>query len=244
MPTPLLFSTASGSTTELEPRGMESYYADKLSAERLRRCYELAPPPVERYLAAEIDHVRHRVVPGSRVLELGCGYGRVLRELAPRAGELVGIDISLSSLQLARAELADEDNVRLALMDAANLGFRPRVFDLVCCVQNGISAFGVDRRRLLAAAVAATRPRGQILFSSYATEFWEERLNWFRIQAAHGLVGEIDEAATGEGIIVCRDGFRASTVGAEEFSALAADLGRRAEIEVVAASSLFCCLIA
>ncbi len=223
---------------------MESYYADKLSAERLRRCYELAPPPVERYLAAEIDHVRRGMTPGSRVLELGCGYGRVLRELAPRAAEIVGIDISLSSLTLAHAELAHRDNVRLVLMDAANLAFRPQIFDLVCCVQNGISALGVVRRRLLAAALAVTRPGGQVLFSSYAAEFWEERLNWFRIQAAHGLVGEIDEAATGDGVIVCRDGFRAATVGPEEFAALAADVERRAEIEVVAGSSLFCRLIA
>jgi SAM-dependent methyltransferase len=223
---------------------MESYYADKLSAERLRRCYELAPPPVERYLAAEIDHVRRGMTPGSWVLELGCGYGRVLRELAPRAAEIVGIDISLSSLILAHAELALRDNVRLVLMDAANLAFRPQVFDLVCCVQNGISALGVERRHLLAAALTVTRPGGQVLFSSYAAEFWEERLNWFRIQAAHGLVGEIDEAATGDGVIVCRDGFRAATVGPAEFTALAADLGRRAEIEVVAASSLFCRLTA
>ena len=223
---------------------MESYYADKLSAERLRRCYELAPPPVQRYLAAEIDHVRQEMAPGSRVLELGCGYGRVLRELAPRAGEIVGIDISLSSLLLARAELAGEENIRLVRMDAVNLAFRPRIFDLVCCVQNGISAFGVDRRRLLEAALAVTRPGGQVLFSSYAEEFWEERLNWFRIQAAHGLVGEIDEAATGDGVIVCWDGFRATTIGPEEFSALAANLGCRAEIEVVATSSLFCRLTA
>ena len=31
-----------------------AYYSDRLNAERLRRCYEVAPPRVQRYLEAEI----------------------------------------------------------------------------------------------------------------------------------------------------------------------------------------------
>lgn len=52
---------------------MSSYYTEKLSAERLKLCYDLAPPAVQRYLSAEIEHVRWRIGAGSRVLELGCG---------------------------------------------------------------------------------------------------------------------------------------------------------------------------
>jgi len=51
-----------------------SYYSERPSARRLERCYELKPPAVQRYLAAEIEHVRHRLPRGGRVLELGCGY--------------------------------------------------------------------------------------------------------------------------------------------------------------------------
>ena len=52
-------------------------------------------------------------------------------------------------------------------MDAAALGFRDRVFDVVVCIQNGISAFKVDRRALIAEAIRVTRPGGSVLFSSY-----------------------------------------------------------------------------
>jgi len=52
---------------------MADYCAEKLSAARLRRCYELAPPRVRRYLAAEIDQVRSHCGPRTRLLELGCG---------------------------------------------------------------------------------------------------------------------------------------------------------------------------
>ena len=79
-----------------------------------------------------------------------------------------------------------------------------------------------------------------MLFSSYADEFWKDRLEWFRIQASHGLVGEIDEAATGNGTIACKDGFRATTVRPDEFHQLSQGLGADISIEVVADSSVFC----
>jgi len=53
------------------------HYAEKLSGERLQRCYEVASPRVSQYLEAEILHVLHKIRPGDRVIELGFGYGRI-----------------------------------------------------------------------------------------------------------------------------------------------------------------------
>jgi SAM-dependent methyltransferase len=80
---------------------MPSYYSSKLSAERLKSCYDVAPPSVQRYLAAEIAFVRQRCDGAARVLELGCGYGRVLRELAGSVPMLLGIDTSFASVVMA-----------------------------------------------------------------------------------------------------------------------------------------------
>lgn len=219
---------------------MASYYDTTLSGERLKRCYELAPPRVRAHLAAEVEHVRRRVRVGDRVLELGCGYGRVLRELASVARLVVGIDTSLPSLRTARGYAARPGNVRLAAMDAIAPAFRGGGFDLVCCIQNGISAFHVDQRILLGRAVELTRTGGLVLASSYADGFWEHRLEWFRLQAAQGLVGPIDEAATGDGVIVCKDGFTATTVTPGRFAQLAGGLGRGVSIDVVDDSTVFC----
>jgi 2-polyprenyl-6-hydroxyphenyl methylase/3-demethylubiquinone-9 3-methyltransferase len=223
---------------------MSGYYDERLAAERLRQCYEIAPPRVRQYLEAEVRHVLTRVHPGDRVLELGCGYGRVMKRLTGAAGLVVGIDTSAASIAMAQRSLRARSLCRLAVMDAAALGFREASFDVVVCIQNGISAFLVDRRVLAQEALRVTRPGGRVLFSSYAAQFWEARLEWFALQAAHGLLGEIDRERTGDGVIVCRDGFRATTVEPEEFAALATDLGVRALIEQVDGSSVFCELTA
>jgi 2-polyprenyl-6-hydroxyphenyl methylase/3-demethylubiquinone-9 3-methyltransferase len=125
-------------------------------------------------------------------------------------------------------------------MDAARPAFHDQTFDAVICIQNGISAFHRDQRQLIREAVRITRRGGTVLFSTYSEKFWPYRLEWFRLQAEAGLVGEIDEDRTSDGVIVCKDGFTASTVGRERFLELASGLPVRTEIVEVDQSSLFC----
>jgi len=218
---------------------MDDYYSEKLSANRLRLCYELAPDAVKQYLGAEIEYVAQKITSTSRVLELGCGYGRVLKEISRYPAVTMGIDTSFESLVLACEYLKYCDPCFLFQMNAVDMGLHARQFDLVFCIQNGISAFHVDQAALISEAVRVTRPGGRVLFSSYSEKFWDSRLEWFRIQATHGLVGEIDEDATGDGIIVCRDGFKATTVNPEDFADLATALGLSVSICEVAESSVF-----
>ncbi|MFQ5629752.1 MAG: class I SAM-dependent methyltransferase [bacterium] len=189
---------------------------------------------------AEIDFVLERIKPEDRVLELGCGYGRVLKSILKKAETVVGIDTSRESLAMAKAYLGYAKSCRLVEMDAVDLRFENHEFDLVFCIQNGISVFHVDPHRLFQEAIRVTRPGGRVLFSSYSEKFWQHRLHWFRLQAQEGLVGEIDEQATGNGVIVCKDGFTATTVSVEEFLALAAAFQVEAKIYEIDDSSLFC----
>jgi 2-polyprenyl-6-hydroxyphenyl methylase/3-demethylubiquinone-9 3-methyltransferase len=197
---------------------------------------------VQGYLKAEIDFILGSVTPGLRVLELGCGYGRVLAALVPSGAWLVGIDLSLSSLALAKHERRPGPVASLLQMDASALGFRPESFDLVCCPQNGISALHVDQQRLIGATLRLLRPGGRALFFSYADAFWRHRLAWFRIQAAHGLIGEIDESATGRGTIVCKDGFTATTVSPDRFEELTRGLDAEVTVSILRGSSVVCSL--
>jgi 2-polyprenyl-6-hydroxyphenyl methylase/3-demethylubiquinone-9 3-methyltransferase len=134
-------------------------------------------------------------------------------------------------------------NYVIVQMDASNMAFRSCTFDAVFCIQNGISAFGVDKKCLIAESIRVTKNDGIILFSSYSPKIWDARLDWFRRQAQDGLIGEIDEEKTRDGIIECKDGFRATTVSDDEFIELFHDFGLNAEIIEVNKSSIFCKVI-
>ena len=219
---------------------MPGYYTDKLAAERLRACYDLAPPRIKVYLEAEIEFVLSRTTPSMLTLELGCGYGRVVKRLLPRVRRAFGIDTSPSSLRMALEYLGRSPSVRLACMNSIQMGLRDRAFDLTICIQNGICAFAVDQRQLIREALRVTRSGGLVMFSSHTSQFWEHRLEWFEIQSTHHLIGEIDYQATGNGIIVCKDGFRATTADRTTFEKLAASLEVRPRVTEVDGSSLFC----
>ncbi|MFH1135003.1 MAG: class I SAM-dependent methyltransferase [Pseudomonadota bacterium] len=219
---------------------MVGYYTEKLSAGRLKKVYDLAPPRVRQYLEAEIEFVLAGIGPGDRTLELGAGYGRVLGRLIAKTPRVYGIDLALDSLALAGRLLPGLAPGRLLVMDAADLAFRDESFDKVVCVQNGASAFHVDPVRLFREAARVLRPGGSAFFSSYSASFWPHRLDWFRLQSQHGLLGRIDEQATGGGVIVCEDGFRAVTFSPDDFRAATGSLGLTAALTEVDGSSLFC----
>ena len=222
--------------------GMDDYYAAHLAAEKLRRCYEIAPPRVRQYLRAELDFALGFIHAGDSVLDLGCGYGRTLPDLAARAGSVTAIDNASASIALARKTVAGLANVEVLEMDAAALQFPDDRFAVVLCLQNGISAFHRDQPALLLEALRVCRPGGVALFSTYAEKFWPQRLEWFELQADAGLLGEIDWQRTGNGFIACKDGFTATTFSRAQFRSLAAGLPTALTLTEVDGSSLFCIL--
>ena len=218
---------------------MTSYYTQKLSGRRLERCYEVASPRVRQYLEAEIVHALSRLRPADTVLELGCGTGRIARRVARVAKRVVGIDTAAETLARAR-ETVTENNCEFLEMDALSLRFPDGSFDAVLCLQNGICAFAVDPDTLLKEALRVTRVGGIVLLSSYADGFWDERLAWFEAQAAEGLLGAVDRAASKDGVIVCEDGFRAGRMTPEGFRELCGRASVAGEVVEVDGSSVVC----
>lgn len=216
------------------------YYSKNLNADKLQRCYEIAPLRIMQLLKAEIDFVMNRLSGEDAVLDLGCGYGRVAVELAAKAKEVTGIDISQENIYLAEQLHGTVANLRFHTMNAAELDFPYGMFDAVVCIQNGISAFREEPLKLLAEALRVTKKGGRVLFSTYSGKIWKDRLHWFQLQADENLLGEIDYENTKDGVIVCKDGFRATTFSEDDFLSLASECNARASICEVDDSTVFC----
>lgn len=215
---------------------MINYYIESLNAKNLKLCYDIAPRRVQRYLREEIKHVLKKTSTNDIVLDLGCGYGRIIPQLTQKARRVVGIDISLANLLYGVRLIS---NFNLTNMDAINLGFQDSIFDVVVCIQNGISAFHVDLWELIQETIRITKPGGKILFSTYSDKFWEHRLKWFQLQSEIGLLGEINYQKSKNGMIVCKDGFKASTIRPKQFISLIKGYNIDLKIVEVDESSLF-----
>ena len=216
------------------------YYSKKLFALKLKKAYEIASPRIKQYLEADTQFVLDRIQPSDNVLELGCGYGRVLKRLAEKVQKVTGIDIAEASLKLAQEYLMDIGNVELHYMTARSLKFDNQTFDAVIGIQNSISALKIEPQLLLEESMRVTKNGGKVFLSSYSEKIWDERLSWFIKQSEEGLLGKIDYNNTKNGNIICDNGFRSSTFTEQDFKQLVRDMNLDAIIKEVDESSTFC----
>jgi len=88
---------------------------------------------VERILAEDLTFLTERRDPKTlRLLEVGCGLGRMTRHLAKIFGEVVGIDVSGEMIRQARQRLSDLNNVQLHETNGVDLApFPDECFDLI-----------------------------------------------------------------------------------------------------------------
>lgn len=113
------------------------------------------------------------LVPGMRVLDVGCGPGRHALALAERGIEVLGIDISQCFVELANAAAMDQPLATFERRDARALGFDAE-FDAVICLCQG--AFGLmtangDDVVVLRGMAEALRPGGRLALSAFSGYF-------------------------------------------------------------------------
>jgi len=116
---------------------------------------------------AEVDFVidKLELAPGARVLDLCCGMGRHLIDLARRGCEVVGVDLSAHMLEKAREFAAAEGiEPKLVRCDMREIDFHAE-FDAVI---NMATAFGylesdAEDEKVIHAVCRALKPGGRFL---------------------------------------------------------------------------------
>lgn len=118
---------------------------------------------------------------GEQVVDVGCGTGDTLLELAQAvgpSGAVLGIDVSEPMLDFAkhRASQAGSKNTSFVLADATTYGFEPRAVDLV------FSRFGVmffdHPTKAFANIRTGMKPGGRLVFACFRTM---PECPWYRI---------------------------------------------------------------
>ena len=113
------------------------------------------------------------LVPGRRVLDVGCGPGRHALALARRGIEVVGIDLSPDFIDLAIASGAAESlPARFHVADVRSLAFDGEFDAVVCLCQGGFGLLGGDDDGAVVARLArALRPGGRLALTAFSSYF-------------------------------------------------------------------------
>jgi SAM-dependent methyltransferase len=109
--------------------------------------------------------------PGQRVLDLGCGHGRLSEYLSDRTGaHLTGLDYIPQAIRLARQRTAAKtDRLFFVEGDLNDLHLLAREFDTILSIDT--IYFSQDYTRTIGQLAAALRPGGRMVF--LYTHSWE-----------------------------------------------------------------------
>lgn len=92
-------------------------------------------PEVEKFVLTDPLLTRHRDLRTQRLLEIGCGIGRMTRHFAPHFAAVHGTDVSGEMVRQARERLADLPNVTFTETNGADFADLPSAwFDLIFSV--------------------------------------------------------------------------------------------------------------
>jgi SAM-dependent methyltransferase len=158
--------------------------------------YSLGSPAILARATAEIiaRFAQWRLLgPGRRVLDIGCGIGRVAAALAPLIGAITGIDISPAMIAEARRRCQGLANVGFRQCDGADLAdFADASFDLVLAIDSFpylVAAGPAVVERHFADVARLLAPGGAfvILNFSYGGDLAADRRDVARLAAASGL---------------------------------------------------------
>ncbi len=176
---------------------MDSERYDTLR-EMIRTSYENARV-VTRYVRvglwlSEDVLVAEHVADGARVLDLGCGAGRVAIPLAEMGLDVVGIDISSGMVAAAREQARHARQAQGALTfdvgDATQLTYPDESFDAVLFSYNGIELVPgrMGKQRVLSEVFRVLRPGGRFILCVHSLFALNVHLP-MRLRAFSRLIG-------------------------------------------------------
>jgi SAM-dependent methyltransferase len=150
----------------------------------------------------EVDHVvaAAGLLPGMRVLDVGCGPGRHAHELARRGIAAHGVDISRRFVELASA--ASPPGATFERLDARRLAFDAEFDAVVCLCQGafGLMTAGGEDELVVDGMTRALRHGGRLVLSAFNAYFAVKYHTGARFDAATGISHERTEVRDEAGV--------------------------------------------
>jgi len=130
-----------------------------------KEIYDLLPEEILDYLGDEIEFYKDTVGASDIVLDVGCGTGRIMKELYGLVAEIHGIDINAGSVKCCKEIPAD---CPLYIGTITKTPYRDSCFDTVLLSFNLLGNLNPEKEAAIGEIKRILKPRGNVLFSVYS----------------------------------------------------------------------------
>ena len=182
------------------------------------------PKQIQDFLNGEIKFINEHIKPSSSILEIGCGYGRLLNILAENAKEVTGIDFSEFEIDEAK-KFIKKDNIKLELMNAKELDFPNDSFDYVVCLDATFGNMPKIESEVIKEMSRVCKRGGEIIISVFSEEAKEVQIENYERLGMH---------PTNKGnAIHTIEGFYSKRFSKRELKKLFSEVGLNCEIQKI-----------
>lgn len=141
---------------------------------------KINPPSFKIWFEKENLYLRKIITKNSVVLDVGCGLGKNIKEIANFAERVVGIDNDELFFKETEKNLLEFKNVEVFLEDARKMHFKNNTFDYTVCMGDTFGNFGLNKVKILKEMKRVTKNGGKIIVSVYSEEALPERLKVYK----------------------------------------------------------------
>ena len=118
--------------------------------------------------------LRKTIKANSRVLDIGCGDGRIISEFKDIPSEIVGIDSDDKAIEDAQKVFSKEDKIKIMKGNAFKLPFENESFDYVLLMMTLVN-FSENKLKALSEMKRVLTKSGSIIISVYSDTAFDER---------------------------------------------------------------------
>ena len=124
------------------------------------------PKEYEEYFVKEKEFLKENLSESSVALDIGCGTGRTIKELAPFIKRFVGIDNDRTAIESSERNLKNIDNVEVFFEDAESMNFKDQTFNIIF-IGLTFCNFAESKENILSEIRRILKDDGYLIFSVF-----------------------------------------------------------------------------
>lgn len=137
------------------------------------------PESYRKWFLEERKYLIKNITKDSKVLEVGCGDGRSLKDIINITKNLTGIDHDNKAIADAKNNFSSYSTIKIIKADATRLPFENEEFDFAICMTT-FANFGNKKFIILKEMKRVLKKSGKIIISVFSEDALEERMKVYK----------------------------------------------------------------